>query len=160
MKIEIKSRWNDSSVLFAQDCENNSLAVTLGMALRADANLRDANLTPIRDDVWAVLSSAPEEVPALIDAIKNGKVDGSTYQGECACLVGTIANVRGVYYERLGSLKPNSLRPAERFFMGISEGDTPETNQFSKIAYDWGKEWLDNMQAAFCGKDRVSGDDL
>ncbi|HJV72717.1 MAG TPA: pentapeptide repeat-containing protein [Noviherbaspirillum sp.] len=41
--IEIKNRWT-GAVLFAHDCEDNSLAITLAMALQAQANLRDANL--------------------------------------------------------------------------------------------------------------------
>ena len=203
MNIEIKNRWNDS-VLFAHDCEGNSLAITFAMALKdganlsyadlrganlrganlsyanlrgadlryadlsgadlrgadlrgADlrganlryANLSDADLTSIRDDIWAILSSAPGEVPALIEALKAGRVDGSAYTGECSCLVGTIAKARGVDIESLGSLKINSSRPAERFFMNISQGDTPETNQSSKLVLEWSEQWLHAMQAAF-----------
>ncbi len=114
-----------------------------------DSDLRDSDLTPIRDDIWAVLSAAPAEVSALIDALKNGRVDGSTYVGECACLVGTIAVARQKTIGNLGALKPNSSRPAERFFLGISNGDTPETNQFSKLALEWSQEWLLAMQSTF-----------
>jgi hypothetical protein len=112
-------------------------------------NLRDADLTPIRDDIWAVLSSAPREVPAVIEALKAGRVDGSTYHGPCACLVGTIAIKREVGVDDLEGLCPNSSRPAERFFMGIRSGDTPETNQFSALALEWVQQWHDNMVAAF-----------
>ena len=113
------------------------------------AKLSGTNLSPIRDDIWAILSSAPIEVPALISALNAGKVDGSTYTGECACLVGTLAKVRGIDYNKFESLTANANRPAERFFMGIRTGDTPETSQFSKLAHDWCVEWLNNMQAAF-----------
>src|SRR4051812_38650117 len=113
------------------------------------ADLRGADLTPIRDDIWAVLSAAPAEVSALIDALKNGRVDGSTYEGACACLVGTLANARQTHYQNLGTVKPNSSRPAECFFMGIHKGDTPETNQFSRLALEWSQEWLETMRTAF-----------
>ena len=121
----------------------------LSGAYLRDADLSGAYLTPIRDDIWAVLSSAPSEVPALIAALKEGRVDGSTYEGECACLVGTIANVRHTEIQSLGDLKPNSSRPAERFFLGISRGDKPETNQASALAVEWCEAWLNRMQAAF-----------
>ena len=114
-----------------------------------DADLRDANLRAIRDDFWAVLSSAPREVPGLIAALKKGRVNGSTYQGECSCLVGTLANVRGCSYNQIPSLKPNAYRPAEKWFLGIRQGHTPENNTFSKLAVEWAEEWLGRMQDAF-----------
>jgi uncharacterized protein YjbI with pentapeptide repeats len=121
---------------------------------RADlsrANLYGANLRSVRADFYDVLAWAPTEVPALIDAIKNGRVDGSTYQGACACLVGTIANVRGVSYD---TLEHDSGRPIEVFFGSIRKGDTPDTNQFSAIATEWAEAWLANMQAAFAPSKR------
>jgi len=113
------------------------------------SNLSGSNLQPIRDDIWAVLSSAPREVPALIEALKAGRVDGSTYSGECSCLVGTLGTARGVGYADIDGLEPNSNRPAERFFMGIRRGDTPETNQVSALALQWAEQWLETMRAAF-----------
>src|SRR3990167_6638363 len=113
------------------------------------ANLRGAILTIIRDDLWAVLSSAPAEVPALLQALADGKVDGSTYSGTCACLVGTIANARGCDVDSLGALKPQSWRPAERFFLGIKPGDTPENSQAAKLAHEWASEWLDRIRTTF-----------
>ena len=114
------------------------------------ASLVGASLTPIRDDIWAVLSAAPAEVPALIAALQEGRVDGSTYSGECACLIGTLENA----HEGIGILPylcRDAERPAERFFMAIKKGDTPETNQFSALALQWAEEWLANMRAAFGG---------
>ena len=113
------------------------------------AVLTDADLRPIRDDLYAVLSSAPAEVPALIAALKAGKVDGSTYEGDCACLVGTIANARRCDYRAIPGLHPNSSRPAEVFFLGITKGDTPETHQHARIACAWAEDWLARMRAAF-----------
>jgi hypothetical protein len=42
-----------------------------------------------------VLSAAPAEVPTLLAKVRAGEVDGSVYEGVCACLLGTIANARG-----------------------------------------------------------------
>lgn len=113
------------------------------------ADLAGANLTPIRDDLWAVLSAAPREVEGLRAAIAEGRVDGSTYEGKCSCLVGTLANVAGIGYDSLPLVKPNSFRPAERFFLGIRHGDTPDNNQFSRLALEWVDTWLAGMRDAF-----------
>jgi uncharacterized protein YjbI with pentapeptide repeats len=113
------------------------------------ADLSGANLTPIRDDLWAVLSSAPREVMGLRKAIVEGRIDGSTYEGSCACLVGTIANVRGCSFDALPMLKPNGGRPIERFFLSIQKGDTPENNQFSKFALEWLDQWVEGVKGAF-----------
>ncbi|MCY0910894.1 hypothetical protein [Massilia antarctica] len=149
MTIEIRNRWS-GAVIFTHAVEGATMADAVKAARESGANLSDANLSPIRNDIIAILCSAPREVPALIEALKAGRVDGSTYAGECSRLVGTIATARGVKVDSLeGGLKPDSLRPAERFFMGISKGDTPETNQFSALALQWSQEWLDTMRAAF-----------
>ncbi len=89
------------------------------------------------------------EVDGLRLAIAEGRIDGSTYTGKCACLVGTIANVRGADTDSLGTLAPNSSRPIERFFLAIGEGDTPETSVFSRLALDWCDQWLFAMRSAF-----------
>ena len=124
---------------------NLSGANLRGANLR-DANLRGANLegcdlTFIRDDIWAVLSSSPLEVHGLIEALKNGKIDGSTYTGNCACLVGTIANVAHVDYNSLPNLKPDASRMAEVWFLNIKEGDTPENSWWAKTALEWIEAW-------------------
>ena len=88
------------------------------------------------------------EVPGLIAALKEGRVDGSTYSGECACLVGTIANVKKCAYDAIPELRPDSSRPIESLFLAIRKGDTPETNQVSKIAVEWAEEFMGFMKAA------------
>ena len=113
------------------------------------ADLTGAVLTPIRDDLWAVLSGAPAEAAGLLAALREGRVEGSTYEGACACLVGTLANVRGCGYKDLVTVTPNSSRPIERFFLAINQGDTPETSQFSKLAAEWTQDWIERMRAAF-----------
>ncbi|MDW9242914.1 pentapeptide repeat-containing protein [Burkholderia cepacia] len=114
------------------------------------SDLSGSNLLPIKADFIEVISQAPREVPALIEALKAGRVDGSTYSGECACLVGTIANARGIDVDssELGIPKDSS-RPIERFFMTIRKGDTPETNAASKLALEWAMTWLDTQRKAF-----------
>ena len=43
MNIQIKSRFT-AAVLFEHDCENNSLRITLELAIKSGADLRGANL--------------------------------------------------------------------------------------------------------------------
>jgi len=169
MKFEIKNRWSGEVQFTAEiDADEDTphgikvrLAVSwaiknsanltdanLTRASLTDANLTAANLTKIRDDFWAVLCSAPREVPFLRDALINGRVDGTTYSGVCACLVGTIANARHTQHTNLDGLIPNAERAAERFFLAIREGDTPESNIFSKKAVEWVDQWFANMRSA------------
>lgn len=164
MKYEIKN-WFTGKLLFEIEIENGSLRLALEAAVTAranlegaylkGANLKGANLQPVRDDFWAVLSCAPREVQGLRKALVEGRIDGSCYEGDCACLVGTIANVRECKYTELGVLKPNSNRPIEIFFCGISKGDTPETNQHSKLAVEWLDEWVKNVSEAFVTKETL-----
>ena len=107
--------------------------------LRGAKNLAEARgIDTFRTDFWDVLLRAPAEIAGVRAALIEGRVDGSTYSGECACLVGTIGNVRKADYTQLGNgIKPDSGRPAEQWFMSISRGDTPETNQCSALAVQW-----------------------
>jgi hypothetical protein len=100
-----------------------------------------AELEESRQDLWAVLSSAAQEVSALRAALIEGRIDGGTYYGECTCLIGTIANARGCDVYSLGSLGPAPDRPIEHLFMRISRGDTPESNPTAKLIVQWIDEW-------------------
>lgn len=148
MKIEIKHRWS-GEVLFECDAANIRAAVEL--AIKSKANLSEANLSGanlswadlriIKHDVWGVLLLNKNEVPALRDALVQGKVNGTVYSGECSCLCGTLAKAKGLDSgEELAIARSSS--PAERFFLAIRTGDTPETNAVSKIALQWVDEFL------------------
>ncbi len=153
MKIEIK-HWVTGAILFegaffclsaaveaAVKNKSNLHSANLRSANLRSANLRSADLSSIKYDLWAVLTCAKNEVGGLRLALIEGRVNGSSYIGDCACLVGTIANVRHAQFDAMESLKPVSDRPAERFFLGITTGDTPDKNQFAKLAVEWIDEW-------------------
>ena len=106
------------------------------------ADLRGADLAPIRADVEAVLATSPHEVAGLLTALRAGEINGSVYEGACACLVGTFARLRGCHYTEIPELEPDSSRPAERWALAIRQGDTPETSQVSAITAEWVAEWL------------------
>ena len=136
----------------------------LGDAYLRDANLRDANLGgaylgatddprhplfAIRQDLWSILDQAPVEVAGLRAALVEGRVDGSCYEGECACLVGTIANVRGCPIDEL-DLPQLSSRPAEQWFIPIRPGGKPgddsEGGFRSKLAVEWIDAWQESRE--------------
>ncbi len=105
------------------------------------ANITGSNLEPIKQDMFLLLSHAKDEIPNLKKAIEKGKIDGSTYEGECACLCGTLEkSTNQDIVNKIFDLR-NNYRPIERFFLPIKEGDTPETNQFSKRALEWIEEF-------------------
>ncbi|QIB39380.1 pentapeptide repeat-containing protein [Rhizobium oryzihabitans] len=107
------------------------------------ADLSYANLRSFKADLWMTLTQNRHEVPALIAALRDGRVDGSTYEGECACLVGTIANAKSVNYDVLDHSASNH---AEQWFAMIRKGDKPEDDSAggfaSKMALEWSLEWL------------------
>ncbi len=159
MLYEIKHR-HTGKILYS--AEGSSLAEVVTKAVREGANLKGANLAyaylkganlkgtilskanldAIQVDYYDVLSRAPDEAPALLQALRDGKIDGSTYEGECACLVGTIAKVRKVSYTDMETLKPDSSRLAERWFTAIKKGDTPKTNPVAALVETWTEEWV------------------
>ena len=173
-------RWDGIDIITYDDVETEREAVIkatrAGISLyRADlsgsdlsgsdlsgSNLSGSDLTPIRDDLYAVLSHAPAEASALIEALAAGRVNGSTYSdGECGCLVGTLAIAAGAdpkssSCESVHGLRGNGSRPIERFFLSIKKGDTPDTSQFAQLAHEWATEWVGRMQAAFGVREAVA----
>jgi hypothetical protein len=101
--------------------------------------LGDSN--EIRDDFFNVLSVVKNEIPFLVQSLNGGKVDGSVYEGECACLVGTIAKAKNCNYKTIEGLKPDSDRPAEQWFMSIYPGDTPKNSPVVKKTMEWIEEF-------------------
>ena len=161
MNFQIKHRFNDS-IIHEGEAESLRLLILSAVGARKalsysnlkganlkGANLEGANLEAIRDDFFAVLSSVPSEVAGLRAAIVAGQIDGSTYVGACACLVGTLAKVRKCGYDEIPGLSPQGNRPIERFFLGIAVGQTPENHVVSKIVLEWLDGWVARMQAAF-----------
>ena len=107
------------------------------------ANLRYAKKLPqsfinqCSRDMLFIFQSLPSELPFLRDKLIKGEVDGQVYEGNCACLIVTLANADGgidkvceviPYYDK------GLHNFAEQWFYQIKKGDTPKTNQFAKQA--------------------------
>ncbi len=108
----------------------------------SDADLSDADLRIYKNDMFLVLIYAISEIPNLIRAIKEGKIDGSTCTGECCCLCGTLEKSPvSQITNRVESVRDSS-RPIEMFFATIKKGDTPETSYNAKMALEWCEEFL------------------
>ncbi len=105
---------------------------------RADlsrADLHGADLRAIEEDVRALVRDyATPEVLGLLRALYLGRVDGTTYSGECRCLVGTIAVARGC---DVGDLPCDASRLAERWALGISAGDAAPHHPVASLTAEW-----------------------
>lgn len=105
-------------------------------------NLSLADLSQIKADLYNVLDRAHREVTGLLTALRQGDIDGSVYEGDCACLVGTIANLRGCTFDGIIGITPDEDRPAEQWFKLISPGETPFNSQVVAITEQWILEWM------------------
>jgi hypothetical protein len=109
----------------------------IGADLRG-ADLIDANLNfeYFKNDMWAKMLQQQSEIIGLKQAIINGEIDGSVYEGDCCCFVGTIAKTKGVNYKEL-NITPDSRSPIEQWFMQFKKGDNPENNKSMNLTLDW-----------------------
>ena len=158
-KLEIKSLWG--TVLWESEREtvkealqdaNLQGADLQGAVLRGavlqDANLRGAVLRGVKfenlpqdfinqcsRDMLFIFQCLKSELPFLREKLVKGEVDGSQYEGECACLIGTLANADGgldkvcaaiPYYEK------GTHNMGEMWFLNIRKEDTPKNNEFAK----------------------------
>lgn len=84
----------------------------------------------------------PEAIADLRQHVVEGKIEGNTYYGECACLFGTLANfLKGEEPDemslRVWNVLESGITPAERLFLYINKNNTPEDNPVSKLVVDW-----------------------
>ena len=126
----------------------NLSGADLSGANLSGADLSDANLSAIKNDIWEIILRTTTEISGLKKSILNGKINGSVYEGECACLVGTIAKVKGCSHHAIPGLTPNSSRPAEIWFLQFKEGQTPENYSPLKLTLDWIEEFEIVFEAA------------
>jgi hypothetical protein len=132
---------SDADLRGADLSDANLRGANLSDADLRGADLSDADLSEIKKDYFDVLLRAIPEIPNFKKALLDGKIDGSTYSGECACLCGTLMKSHVVEIScRIDKIKDSS-RPIERFFLCIKPGMTPENSQHSKLALEWLEEF-------------------
>lgn len=175
MKIQIKNRFSldvmfeSNTLSLTQLVEENKKnleradlrGANLERADLRDANLGDANLgganlggadleslnfyiNNCKRDILNIFHYLPNEVVTLRQKIIEGKIDGTQYSGDCCCLIGTLGDEKACsaipYYEK------GLHNFGEQLFYQIREGDTPENNQFSKIALELCDEFLEKLK--------------
>ena len=104
------------------------------------ANLRFANLDTVRQELILAILHLPDEIPALRKAVIEGRIDGTTYTGQCACLAGTLCNAKNIdfaAFQEQGLMPIDASSPREMWFWRIKPGDTPKNSQLSKITLEW-----------------------
>ena len=162
MKFEIKNRYSGEVII---EVKAVSLKAALEIAVKKDADLsgadlsraylsgadlRGANLRDVKNipqsyinicsrDMLFIFEHLKHELPALRKALLDGKIDGTQYEGECCCLIGTLGKIDGgidkvcsaiSYYEE------GLHNPGEQWFFQIREKDTPENSFFAKHALE------------------------
>jgi hypothetical protein len=164
IKIEVKT-WG-GSVLFAYEKEDNTIKDTLVEAVKTGADLTGADLTgadltgadltgadlrgfnektlpedyinQCSRDMLFVMEHLKDELPYLREKLVKGEVDGSQYEGECACLIGSLGKGKSKCVDRVVKAIPfykkGLQNMGERWFLNIKKGDTAENNFFVKHA--------------------------
>lgn len=152
MQFQVTNRFTGETQFTAEiDCTDDAptsdkLGLAVKWAIKTKANLAGADLAGakgltddqlrhVKADLWMILSMARHEVPALIHALRDGKVDGSTYKGECACLVGTLENAGAENLPHVAS------SPAETWFTAIRKGNKPGDDSTGGFASQKALEW-------------------
>jgi hypothetical protein len=107
------------------------------------ADLRGAGLKRLpRDfinevsrDLLFIFNHLKTELPFFKEKLLKGEIDGTQYEGRCACLVGTMANIKSIEVDSLCETIPfyrkGTHNPGENWFLTIRTGDTPENNEFA-----------------------------
>lgn len=110
----------------------------------------------VKADLFRVLRTAPEEIPYLCQALEEGRVNGRSYHGRCACLIGTLANGRlercpellqgkdewKAQLRVVNDLKPDVHSPIEQWFLTIRPDQTPDNSDQVRLTLTWIAEFV------------------
>lgn len=126
-------------------------------------NYHRDQLPAYRADLEAVMAQVDtDEIQIVLQALEAGRIDGMTYFGPCACLIGTIGNARwpqnvpartwdkfdykthilDVRREIAPDIPGTSIRPIESFCLAIAPKNTPQNNEYAATLHGWLTEIL------------------
>lgn len=101
-----------------------------------------------KEDLFRWLDRFPDRVPALLEAVRDGRLLGHTFYGKCRCVIGNLHHdenytkwVPGVL-EMAGYRMAHEMTPIERFVMHIHPGDTPSNSPVMAHLERWILEWM------------------
>ena len=100
-----------------------------------------------RDDLHRWCDRLPDRVPALLSAAREGRMDGSQFQGECRCVIGTLGTARECFINEMativfgGRLERNYKDPIENYFLKIRPGFTPANSPTMAHVERWIVQW-------------------
>ena len=104
--------------------------------------------TSCKEDVQAKAKKMDRDEAAFVaQQLRLGLLDGSTYGAvdSCGCFLGTAARAAGKTvseYCQFHGIKKDGSSPAEKWFMDVSIGDTPENNYAAQKGVEWIEEVL------------------
>lgn len=97
-----------------------------------------------RDDLWRWCDRLPDRVPALLSAVRKGRMDGTTFTRSCRCVIGTLATEDPwgavMTIVRDGRLGPG-VDPIENYIFSIRPGQTPATSPIMAHLERWIVQW-------------------
>ena len=101
-------------------------------------NLPQSFINECSQQMLYIFNYTRSELPYLREKLIAGEVDGSQYEGDCWCLVGSLAKSKKVDVDKYCGVIPfyekSPQNPAETWFLNITQGDTPENNEFAAHA--------------------------
>lgn len=116
------------------------------------------SLDEVKADLFDVLDNARAEVPVILSALRDGRINGATYGGECSCVIGTVARARGCEAHDLDDIWTFGLRPSEYLVHEIELGDTPANNLCAAIVETWIVEWMAKKSSPIRGETMTETD--
>jgi hypothetical protein len=145
--LDVRNSWIDAIHTIGATIERlDARRSWVGVIYTNDAKIKtlDANgasfVANARENYFCILAKARSYVPALIEALEAGRINGSVYAGECACLAGTPEQERGCDHNRI--VFRDYHPPAERMFFAIGPGMTPDRNSVARQAVAWAREFM------------------
>ena len=99
-----------------------------------------------KDDLFRWLDRFPDRVPALLEAVREGRMQGDgVWQSEpCRCVVWTLANNEDhADWEIVDDVRRGAaLAPVEHFVAFINPGDDPSNSPVMAHLERWIVEWM------------------